>query len=201
MLADALFHLFAVIIVVAAFLVIISRNPVNSVMFLVLAFFTTAGLFVLLGAEFLAALLIIVYMGAVAILFLFVVMMLDLDFDALKRGALSHLPLGLAVGGLMLLELVAVVVQIHGTNLPVENPMPGAVSNTQAIGQVLFTKYLFPFEVASVVLLVALVGAVVLSLRLRKDVRRQDIARQLARQRHEAMVLVQVKPGEGADKP
>ncbi|MBF0157557.1 MAG: NADH-quinone oxidoreductase subunit J [Magnetococcales bacterium] len=197
MVADIVFYTFATVVVAAALGVVMSRNPVHSVMLLVLAFFTTAGLFVLLGAEFLAAILVMVYMGAVAVLFLFVVMMLDIDFAELRRGAIAHLPLGLTVGLVLLVEMVVVVMGVH---VPEVAAVVDGPSNTLGLGRLLFSVYLYPFEIASLVLLVALVGAVVLTLRGRRESRRQDVGRQLARQRRDALELRKVAPGEGAKR-
>ncbi|MBF0422276.1 MAG: NADH-quinone oxidoreductase subunit J [Magnetococcales bacterium] len=195
MVADMIFYLFAALTVLAALGVVGSPNPVHSVLFLVLAFFSTAGLFVLIGAEFLAAILVMVYMGAVAILFLFVVMMLDVDFARLRHEGVRYLPIGLTVGAVMLMELGLMVAHHrldHGT------VATNTVDNTFAIGQALYTRYLYPFEVASLILLVALIGAVALTHRERKHVRRQDIAKQLARTREDAVELRKVVSGEGA---
>ncbi|MBF0623329.1 MAG: NADH-quinone oxidoreductase subunit J [Magnetococcales bacterium] len=194
--ADIVFYLLAAVLVIAALRVVTTRNPVHSALFLVLTFFTAAGLFVLLRAEFLAAILVMVYMGAVAVLFLFVVMMLDVDFAELRRGALSHLPVGLAVGGVILVELIIVALAQHSAG-PVTEPAV-AVPNTLAIGRVLYTTYLLPFEIASLVLLVAMIGAIVLTLRKRPDVRKQVISHQLARTRDQAVELKKVASGEGA---
>lgn len=195
MAADYFFYLFAVLTVLSALGVVGARNPVHSVLFLVLAFFSTAGLFVLIGAEFLAAILVMVYMGAVAILFLFVVMMLDVDFAQLRRESVRYLPMGLAVGAVMVFELVMMVAHHHGGSA---SPVVAKVENTLEIGQVLYSRYLYPFEIASLILLVALIGAVVLAHRERKRVRRQDIATQLARTKGDAVELRRVVSGEGA---
>ncbi|MEO5349197.1 MAG: NADH-quinone oxidoreductase subunit J [Magnetococcus sp. YQC-3] len=197
MVVDIIFYAFAAVTALAAMGVVGSRNQVHSVLFLILTFFSTAALFVLLDAEFLAALLIMVYMGAVAVLFMFVVMMLDMELDELKERAVAHLPLGMAVGLVILVELVVILSHTHAG--PAHAAAATAVSNTRAIGQVMYTQHLYPFELASLVLLVALVGAVVLTLReQKKGVKRQDIAQQVARTRAEAVELVQRKPGEGA---
>ncbi|MBF0183652.1 MAG: NADH-quinone oxidoreductase subunit J [Magnetococcales bacterium] len=194
MVVDVIFYAFAAVTTLAAIGVVSSRNQVHSVLFLILTFFSTAALFVLLEAEFLAALLVMVYMGAVAVLFLFVVMMLDMDVSDLKAQAINHLPLGLAVGAVILLELVVVLSHSHA-----HVAAASTVPNTLAIGRTLYTQYLYPFELASLILLVALIGAVVLTLRERKKVmRRQVISQQIARTRSEAVELVQRKPGEGA---
>ncbi|MEO5341194.1 MAG: NADH-quinone oxidoreductase subunit J [Magnetococcus sp. MYC-9] len=198
MVVDFIFYAFAAVTALAAVGVIASRNQVHSVLFLILTFFSTAALFVLLDAEFLAALLIMVYMGAVAVLFMFVVMMLDMEADELRQQALNHLPLGLAVGVLILIELVVVLSHAHGVGQGA--PAGAPVSNTLAIGRILYTQYLYPFEVVSLLLLVALIGAVALTLRSRRGsgVKRQNIGHQLARTRGEAVELVQRQPGEGA---
>ncbi|MBF0460184.1 MAG: NADH-quinone oxidoreductase subunit J [Magnetococcales bacterium] len=195
---DVIFYAFATITALAAAGVIRSRSPVHSVLFLILTFFSTAAVFVLLEAEFLAALLVMVYMGAVAVLFLFVIMMLDVDFATLKEQALSHLPVGLAVGLVILAEFVVIATQsqaIPSTAAATAAP----VANTLAIGRVMYTQYLYPFEVASLVLLVALIGAIVLTLRKReRGAKRQNISQQIARTRAEAVELVKRQPGEGA---
>jgi len=196
------FYLFAGICVASAFMVIASRNPVHSVLFLILAFVNAAGLFVLLGAEFLAMILIVVYVGAVAVLFLFVVMMLDVDFAELRQGFLSYLPVGVFVGGIVLVELLLVVGGwVIGANVPktITSPIPNMteVTNTEALGKVLYTTYIYFFQAAGLVLLVAMVGAIVLTLRHRVPVKRQDMAAQVRRTKAEAMVVVKVAPGQG----
>jgi NADH-quinone oxidoreductase subunit J len=203
MLLQALaFYLFSAILIASAFMVITARNPVHSVFFLILAFFNAAGLFVLLGAEFLAMILVIVYVGAVAVLFLFVVMMLDVDFTELKRGVQQFVVVGAGIGLLLLFELaffVAVKWNI-GSALPSSraHPIPAGISNTEAIGRILYTDYIYYFQIAGLVLLVAMIGAIVLTLRHRPGVRRQDIGKQNARVVGEAMTVVDVKPGQGA---
>jgi NADH-quinone oxidoreductase subunit J len=197
MVADIVFYLFATITVVAALGVVSAKNQVHSVLFLVLTFFTTAALFVLLGAEFLAAILVMVYMGAVAILFLFVVMMLDVEFSKLKEEAVQYLPLGIAIGVVILIEMVVIITQVHVEHNSMV-AVAGEISNTMEIGRILYTKYLLPFEIASIILLVALVGAIVLTLRERKRPKRQNISKQLARTREEAVELKKVASGEGA---
>lgn len=195
MVADVIFYLFATVTVLSALGVVGARNPVHSVLFLVLAFFSTAGLFVLIGAEFLAAILVMVYMGAVAILFLFVVMMLDVDFSMLRRESVRYLPMGFVVGAVMLAELGLMMAHHpgEGLHLGLDN-----TDNTLAIGQALYTRFLYPFEVASLILLVALIGAVALTHRERKRVHRQDISTQLARTKEDAVELRKVASGEGA---
>ncbi len=192
------FYLFAGVCVASAVMVVTSRNPVHSVLFLILAFVNAAGLFVLLGAEFLAMILIVVYVGAVAVLFLFVVMMLDVDFAELREGFLSYLPIGALVGAILLAELLLVV---GGWTI---NPRAGNaaavaqnVSNTQAIGLVLYTRYVYFFEAAGLILLVAMIGAIVMTLQHKPQVKRQNIAAQVARGKASAIELVDVKPGQG----
>ena len=196
------FYLFAGICVASAIMVIAARNPVHSVLFLILAFVNAAGLFVLVGAEFLAMILIVVYVGAVAVLFLFVVMMLDVDFTELRRGLLNYVPAGFIVGGILLAELVFVVVaRVIQPGVPktITAPIPAAsaVSNTQALGLVLYTRYVYYFEAAGIILLVAMIGAIVLTLYHKPNVRRQVIADQVARRRSSAIEVVKVKSGQG----
>jgi NADH-quinone oxidoreductase subunit J len=195
------FYLLAFITLAAGLLVVSARNPVHSVLFLITAFFSAAGLFVLLGAEFLAMLLIVVYVGAVAVLFLFVVMMLDVDFEELRKGFAQYLPIGGLVAGVLTLEMifVAATVATNGAAGKNANPMasPEGVSNTEAIGRVLYTDYVFFFQMAGLVLLVAMIGAIVLTLRHKPGVKRQDIGKQVARSPKTGMELVQIKPGEG----
>ncbi|HUI15322.1 MAG TPA: NADH-quinone oxidoreductase subunit J [Xanthobacteraceae bacterium] len=196
------FYLFAGITVASAVMVISSRNPVHSVLFLILAFVNAAGLFVLLGAEFLAMILIVVYVGAVAVLFLFVVMMLDVDFAELRQGFLNYLPVGALVGAVLLVELLVVVGAwaigpdvAKAITAPI--PAPSAVSNTAALGLVLYTRYVYFFEAAGVILLVAMIGAIVLTLQHKPNVRRQNIANQVARGPKTAIEVVKVKSGQG----
>jgi NADH-quinone oxidoreductase subunit J len=196
------FYLFAGICVASAIMVIAARNPVHSVLFLILAFVNAAGLFVLIGAEFLAMILIVVYVGAVAVLFLFVVMMLDVDFAELRTGLLNYLPAGVVVGGILLAELVFVVVaKVIQPGVPkaITAPIPAAsaVNNTEALGLVLYTRYVYYFEAAGLILLVAMVGAIVLTLYHKPQVRRQVIAEQVARRRASAIDIVKVKSGQG----
>ncbi len=197
------FYLFAGITVASAVMVIAARNPVHSVLFLILAFFNSAGLFVLLGAEFVAMILVIVYVGAVAVLFLFVVMMLDINVVALRAGFLQYLPTGGLIGLILLVELALV---IGGWSLgpdrlaPAASPTPALaeLSNTEALGAVLYTDYVYLFQGAGMVLLIAMIGAIVLTLRVRVGVRKQRIARQIARRREDSIELRKVAPGEGA---
>jgi NADH-quinone oxidoreductase subunit J len=181
-------------------MVIAARNPVHSVLFLIMAFFNAAALFLLLGAEFLALILVIVYVGAVAVLFLFVVMMLDINFVALREGFLHYLPIGALIGLVLLVELVLVF------SVPPELVRAGAaaplaqaadVTNTQALGALLYTRYVYAFQAAGMILLVAMVGAIVLTLRAREGVRRQKIAEQIARRRADTLEIVKVRPRQG----
>ena len=196
------FYLFSAVAVACAFMVIASRNPVHSVLFLILAFVNAAGLFLLLGAEFLAMILIVVYVGAVAVLFLFVVMMLDVDFAELRQGFLQYLPIGALIGVIFLVELILVVSGwvISPTALQVAivtNPPAEAVTNTEALGRVLYTRYALFFQGAGLILLVAMIGAIVLTLRDRVGVRRQDISVQNARDPKEVLTLQNVPPRQG----
>jgi NADH-quinone oxidoreductase subunit J len=201
MLIPALFfYLFAGVCVASAVMVIASRNPVHSVLFLILAFVNASGLFILMGAEFLAMILVVVYVGAVAVLFLFVIMMLDVDFAELRQGFLNYLPFGMLIGAIFLAELLLVaggwainpnIAKSLGT------PIPANISNTEALGLVLYTKYIHYFQTAGIVLLVAMIGAIVLTLRHKPNVRRQDIPTQNARSKATAMQVVKVAPGQG----
>jgi NADH-quinone oxidoreductase subunit J len=200
MLAAIAFYVLAAIVVVSAFGVISARNPVHSVLFLILTFFTSAGLFVLLGAELLAMLLVVVYVGAVAVLFLFVVMMLDVDFAELKQGFLSYAPAGAIVAAVLLLELGLVAgaaLSVGGAPIAPSPAAPGDVTNAEAIGRVLYTDYLLVFQIAGLVLFVAMVGAIVLTLRHRPGVKKQNIADQVARRRSDGVELKDVRPGQG----
>jgi NADH-quinone oxidoreductase subunit J len=195
------FYLFAGIAVASGVMVISARNPVHSVLFLILAFFNAAGLFVLLGAEFLAMILVIVYVGAVAVLFLFVVMMLDIDFAQLRQGVVRYLPIGATVGIILAVELIlifgawAFAPQV-GQSLAA--PIPGGhVTNTAALGDLLYTKYAYIFQASGLILLVAIIGAIVLTLRHKPDVRRQKIGTQVGRLRADTLELVKVKSREG----
>jgi NADH-quinone oxidoreductase subunit J len=198
--ASAFFYLFSTIMIVSAFMVIAARNPVHSVLFLILAFVNASGLFILLNAEFLAMILVVVYVGAVAVLFLFVVMMLDVDFAELKQGFLQYLPLGSLIGLGMLMELILVLggfAPSSATLASAGTPIVDGVSNTQALGQVLYTKYVFLFEASSLVLLTAMIGAIVLTLRHKPDVKRQDIEAQNARTPADAIDMKKVPSRAG----
>ena len=201
MIVSALFfYLFAGVCVASAVMVIVSRNPVHSVLYLILTFVNASGLFVLMGAEFLGMMLIVVYVGAVAVLFLFVIMMLDVDFVELREGFLEYLPIGLVIGGIFLVELLLVAggwVINPGTVKQITAAIPTNVSNTEALGLVLYTKYIHYFQIAGMVLLVAMIGAIVLTLRHKAKVKRQDINVQNARTPELAMSVRKVTSGQG----
>jgi NADH-quinone oxidoreductase subunit J len=194
------FYVFAGVCIASAVMVISSKNPVHSVLFLILAFVNAAGLFVLMGAEFLAMILIVVYVGAVAVLFLFVVMMLDVDFAELRQGFLNYLPVGGVIAFIFLFELLLVLgAWVIGPQVVRTSPIPNldTVTNTAALGQVLYTRYIYYFQIAGVVLLIAMIGAIVLTLRHKPNVRRQNIADQVARTTATAIEIRQVQPGQG----
>jgi NADH-quinone oxidoreductase subunit J len=197
-----MFYLFAAVAIASGVMVVSARNPVHSVLFLILAFFNAAGLFILMGAEFLAMILVIVYVGAVAVLFLFVVMMLDIDFAQLRTGAMRYLPVGLLVGIILLAELVLVFGSwaiAPGIESLMAAPTPSAatVTNTRALGDLLYTRYVFAFQAAGMILLVAMIGAIVLTLRQRVGTRRQSVAEQMARSRAETVEVVKAPLGQG----
>jgi NADH-quinone oxidoreductase subunit J len=194
------FYLYAGICIASAFMVIASRNPVHSVLFLILAFVNAAGLFLLLGAEFLAMILIVVYVGAVAVLFLFVVMMLDVDFAELRQGFLNYLPIGGLIALIFAIELLLVLVAWAigpEVKTAIAAPTPSDISNTEALGRILYTRYIYFFQAAGLVLLVAMIGAIVLTLRHKPNVKRQNIAAQNARTPATAIEIRQVRPGQG----
>ena len=197
------FYLLAATTLGAGVAVISARNPVHSVLFLITAFFSAAGLFVLLGAEFLAMILVVVYVGAVAVLFLFVVMMLDVDFTALRQGFARYLPIGAVIAGVLTVEMVIVATDVvrHGAATASSGPAvyPAGVTNAGAIGQVLYTDYVYYFPAAGLILLVAMIGAIVLTLKHRVGVRRQDIAAQVARTPATGVRVVSIKSGEGIE--
>ena len=198
--AALFFYLFAFTAIAAAIMVIFARNPVHSVMFLILAFVNAAGLFILIGAEFLAMILIVVYVGAVMVLFLFVVMMLDIDFSKLREGLNSYLPLGAVIGLIMMTELLMILTAWNidpQAATVVASPIPDGVTNTEAIGLLLYTRYIYFFQAAGLVLLVAMIGAIVLTLHHRPNIRRQNIEEQIARHPHSAIEVKDVKPGQG----
>jgi NADH-quinone oxidoreductase subunit J len=194
------FYLLAGVTLMAGLLVVSARNPVHSVLFLIMSFFSAAGLFVLLGAEFLAMLLVVVYVGAVAVLFLFVVMMLDVDFSSLRAGFARYLGVGLGVAAVLVAEMIFVAVTVAHKGAAAGAalvPAPHGTPNIEAIGQVLYTDYVYFFQAAGMVLLVAMIGAIVLTLRHRKGVLRQNIADQVARTPATGMRIVQIKSGAG----
>jgi NADH-quinone oxidoreductase subunit J len=196
------FYLFSAIIIASAVMVIAARNPVHSVLFLILAFFNAAGLFVLVGAEFLAMIMVIVYVGAVAVLFLFVVMMLDINFVELRQGFLNYLPVGALIGLVLLIELIFVLTSGSVTpDVPVASGVPippvEQVTNTHALGAVIYTRYIYLFQVSGLILFVAMIGAIVLTLRARDGVRRQDAGKQTGRTRAESVEIRKVAPGGG----
>ena len=195
------FYLFASVCIASAVMVVSARNPVHSVLFLILAFFNAAALFVLLGAEFLAMILVVVYVGAVAVLFLFVVMMLDIDFVALRSGFMQYLPLGTVLGLVLFSEFLVAVgawTFADGAQAVRAVPLPEGVSNTEALGRILYTDYIFYFQTAGMILLVAMIGAIVLTLRHRPGVKRQSISSQVRRERATAIEMIDVKPGQGS---
>jgi NADH-quinone oxidoreductase subunit J len=196
------FYIFAFVAVASAFMVIASKNPVHSVLFLILTFFNAAALFLLTGAEFLGMILLVVYVGAVAVLFLFVVMMLDVDFAELRSGVLQYAPIGALIGVILAAELIVVVggsVLNPQAAKSITMPIPPVTerTNTAALGDVLYTNYVYFFQLAGLVLLVAMIGAIVLTLRHRTDIKRQDIATQVGRDPKPAGTTVKVKPGQG----
>ncbi len=192
------FYVFAAVVMASGAMVVVSRNPVYSVLFLILAFFNAAALFVLIGAEFVAMILVIVYVGAVAVLFLFVVMMLDINLAEIKQGFLEYLPIGAAIGVVLLAEIAIGALGLFGGNSPTIAALSKAgvhvasVENTRAIGRVLYTQYFYLFQVAGVVLLVAMIGAIVLTLRTRPGVRRQRVSEQLFRSKEQTISVVKV---------
>lgn len=199
----AAFYLFAGILLLSGLFVITARNPVHAVLFLILAFFNSAGLFILLGAEFIGMIMVIVYVGAVAVLFLFVVMMLDISFSDLRKGALQYVPVGLGIGGILLAELIILYAawqlspqQMSNRDAP-QKDFEG-FTNTEALGQLLYTDYVLAFQVAGLILFVAMIGAIVLTYRRRGGVRRQDVGKQHARSKEDAMEIVKVTPKTGA---
>jgi len=193
------FYLFAGVMLISGLMVVVSRNPVYSVLFLILSFFNAAGMFVLIGAEFLAMLLVVVYVGAVAVLFLFVVMMLDINFAEMRAGFQKYLPLGLAVGGILVFELVTVMYGDAFSNASL--PIASKISNTTQLGGVLYTKYVFLFQIAGLILLVAMIGAISLTMRKRVGVRRQSITDQINRRPEEVLEVVTIPSGKARNKP
>lgn len=203
------FFVFAFAVVLSALMVVASRNPVHSVLFLITAFISSACLFVLMGAEYLAMLLVVVYVGAVAVLFLFVVMMLDVDFVELKQGFLRYLPIAATLAAVVVAELIMVVAvwafpsdaelaRAHPAARAAETVAdPSGPNNIEALGLILYTDYVHYFQIAGIILLVAMIGAIILTFRVREGVRKQDAARQIGRKRHEAVEIVKVRTGQG----
>ncbi|MFO1183816.1 MAG: NADH-quinone oxidoreductase subunit J [Bauldia sp.] len=199
-LATLFFYLFATVAIASAAIVVAARNPVHSVLFLILTFVNAAGLLMLAGAEFLALILVVVYVGAVAVLFLFVVMMLDVDFAELRQGFLTYLPTGLLIAAILLVELVMVFAGsalVPSTTVAAPMPPVDLVTNTRALGRLLYTKYIVFFQTAGLILLVAMIGAIVLALRQRAAVKRQSVAAQIGRKAAGAVALVDLRPGQG----
>ena len=201
MLQGIAFYVLAAVTVIGGLLVVTARNPVHSVLWLILTFFSAAGLFVLLGAEFLAMLLVVVYVGAVAVLFLFVVMMLDVDFVRLREGFAKYLPLAVIVAGVLLAEMVMISLVVAQGGAVAASTGPAApnpdATNVEALGRVLYTDYVYIFQAAGIVLLIAMIGAIVLTLRHKPNVRRQDVSRQVGRDRAKAMEIKSVPTGAG----
>ena len=196
------FYAFAAVTVAAGVMVISARNPVHSVLFLILAFFNAAGLFVLMGAEFIAMILVIVYVGAVAVLFLFVVMMLDINFVELRQGFLQYLPIGALVGVVLLAELVLIfgswiVAPDSAERAASPTPLLTETTNTNALGRILYTDYVYLFQTSGLILLVAMIGAIVLTLRSREGVKRQRISAQVSRSREDSVEIKHIEPGSG----
>ena len=197
------FYVFAAIAIVSGAMVIAARNPVHSVLFLILTFFNAAGLFVLMGAEFLAMILVVVYVGAVAVMFMFVVMMLDINFAELRHGFLRYLPIGGLIGLILLVELLTILGGWQlAPNAPLTEavaiaPPPSEVTNTHALGQLLYTHYIYLFQAAGMILLIAMIGAIVLTHRRRPGVRRQDIGRQIARRPADTIEIRKIPTGKG----
>ncbi len=196
------FYIFAGIIIASAIMVISAKNPVHSVLFLILAFFNGAGLFVLVGAEFLAMIMVIVYVGAVAVLFMFVVMMLDINFVELRQGFLQYLPIGLLIGLILLVELILILTSqfkepqiLAVSSLPI--PPIKEIENTKALGNVLYTKYIYLFQAGGMILLTAMIGAIVLTLRTRPGIKKQVIAKQVSRKREDSVEIKKITPGAG----
>ncbi len=198
------FYVFAIVAIVAGFMVTVARNPVRSVLWLILAFFSAAGLFVLRDAEFVAMILLIVYVGAVAVLFLFVVMMLDVDFAELRAGMAEYVPLGAAIGVVLVIQIAFGVgvwqVSEEAARLATD-PTSSDVENTRSLGLIIYDDYALHFQLAGLILLVAMIGAIVLTLRAREGVKKQNVLAQMHRTREEAVTLVDVKPGEGVGTP
>ncbi len=199
MIADLIFYVFALVLIVSSLMVITAKNPVHAVLFLVFAFFNAAGLFVMLGAEFLGMILAIVYVGAVAVLFLFVVMMLDIDFVLMRKGAMKYVPMGLILGAILLFQFTILLSHWDHTPSATLESASLAKSNAHAIGEQLYTQYMVPFQLAGLILLVAMIGAIVLTHRRRVGVRRQNIKAQTTRDRNVAVTLEKPISGAGVE--
>lgn len=199
MIANIVFYIFAAVLTCSSLLVITARNPVHSVLFLILCFFNTAGLFVMLGAEFIGMIVAIVYVGAVAVLFLFVVMMLDIDFAGLRKGMIPYVPMGLLIGCVLLAELVFLYAGWTTADeaMNVVQASAGEVDNTTGLGNVLYTQYILPFQLSGLILLVAMIGAISLTLRHRRGVKHQDVSKQVRTKPSDVVDLVKVKSGAG----
>lgn len=198
--SEMAFYFFSVVIVVSAILVVISRNPVHSVLWLIVTFFGSSGLFILLGAEFLALILMIVYVGAVAVLFMFVVMMLNINFDQLRSGFTRYLPVGLLIGLILFVELSLVFsdwVPANSYDYKIQNSTIGDVENTKQLGLVLYTDFVLYFQLAGIILLIAMIGAIVLTHQRKRNIKRQDILTQIYRDPEKAIELKDIKPGQG----
>ena len=198
--SEMAFYFFSVVIVVSAMLVVISRNPVHSVLWLIVTFFGSSGLFILLGAEFLALILMIVYVGAVAVLFMFVVMMLNINFDQLRSGFTRYLPVGLLIGLILFVELSLVFsdwVPANSYDSKIQNSTIGDVENTKQLGLVLYTDFVLYFQLAGIILLIAMIGAIVLTHQRKRNIKRQDILTQIYRDPEKAIELKDIKPGQG----
>lgn len=198
--SEMAFYFFSVVIVVSAMLVVISRNPVHSVLWLIVTFFGSSGLFILLGAEFLALILMIVYVGAVAVLFMFVVMMLNINFNQLRSGFTRYLPVGLLIGLILFVELSLVFsdwVPANSYDSKIQNSTIGDVENTKQLGLVLYTDFVLYFQLAGIILLIAMIGAIVLTHQRKRNIKRQDILTQIYRDPEKAIELKDIKPGQG----
>ncbi|PQM56733.1 MAG: NADH-quinone oxidoreductase subunit J [Rhodobacteraceae bacterium] len=198
--SEMAFYFFSVVIVVSAILVVISRNPVHSVLWLIVTFFGSSGLFILLGAEFLALILMIVYVGAVAVLFMFVVMMLNINFDQLRSGFTRYLPVGLLIGLILFVELSLVFsdwVPANSYDYKIQNSTIGDIENTKQLGLVLYTDFVLYFQLAGIILLIAMIGAIVLTHQRKRNIKRQDILAQIYRDPEKAIELKDIKPGQG----
>ncbi|MBN8827442.1 MAG: NADH-quinone oxidoreductase subunit J [Sphingobacteriia bacterium] len=195
------FYLFASLMIIFSLMVVTLKNPVHSVLSLIMVFFNAAALFVLIGAEFVAMTLIIVYVGAVAVLFLFVVMMLDININELRKGFSQNIPFALSVGVILLIDLFVVITKSFAraseTNFFYLPALPATTTNTHQLGSVLYTDYIFPFQIAGIILLVAMIGSIVLTLRSRPNVKKQDIANQMTRTKENSIKVISVKTGEG----